>query len=254
MRYITIDGREYPAEEGKTVLDVARANGIKIPTLCYHPALTPSGSCKLCGVEVTGSSGRPVIMLSCILKAKEGLAVNTTGEKVELARRKAFRSLLQMSPQSRTIRMMADEYGVDLGPPPDGCIRCRLCVRVCREIVGASALKMEKREGTRYIVPVEGECIGCGTCVNICPTNVIGMEDRDNVRIITIRDETIGRHPLETCEGCGKRFATPKFLEHIQKRTRPHAGVKEPHQYCPTCAKLLSDRIRTAGAKGQQNP
>ena len=53
MITITIDGQAYEAEEGKTALQVARANNISIPTLCYHPALKPSGSCKLCAVEMT---------------------------------------------------------------------------------------------------------------------------------------------------------------------------------------------------------
>jgi bidirectional [NiFe] hydrogenase diaphorase subunit len=61
------------------------------------------------------------------------------------------------------------------------------------------------------VVPIPDACIGCGTCANLCPTQVIKVEDLENVRTISIRDEVIGRHPLETCEGCGKRFATPKF-------------------------------------------
>ena len=137
-------------------------------------------------------------------------------------------------------------YGVDPGPPPDGCIRCRLCIRVCKEIVGPGALKMEKREGQNFVVPIEGLCIGCGTCANICPTKVIQVDDRDNVRTILIRDEVVGRHPLERCEGCGRLYATPKFLDHVHDRTAAHhADVKAPHHYCPTCAKLFSDRIKS---------
>ncbi len=48
-------------------------------------------------------------------------------------------------------------------PPPDGCVRCHLCIRVCKEIVGAGALKMEKKDGVNFVVPMEGLCIGCGT-------------------------------------------------------------------------------------------
>jgi NADH dehydrogenase/NADH:ubiquinone oxidoreductase subunit G len=46
----TIDDHEYEAEEGLTVLQVARTHCIQIPTLCYHPSLRPSGSCRLCYV------------------------------------------------------------------------------------------------------------------------------------------------------------------------------------------------------------
>ena len=253
MVTITIDDREYQAEEGASVLEVARAHDIAIPTLCYHASLRPSGSCRLCAVEVPGrSSGRQVTMLACILKAKDGLVVKTQSEAVNRARTRAFRNLLQMAPQAESIVALAKSYGINPGPPPDGCVRCRLCVRVCKEIVGPGALKMEKRDGLNYVVPLEGLCIGCGTCANICPTDAIIIEDHKNVRTISIRNEVIGKHPLERCEGCGKQYATPKFLNHIHKRTSSHTDVKAHHNYCPTCAKLFSDRIKTFNDRSQR--
>ena len=247
MVMIKIDGKACEAKEDMTVLQVARENGIEIPTLCYHPALRPSGSCRLCSVEVAGrATGRKVAMLSCILKIKDGMEVQTDGDLVKRARKKAFQNLMHMAPQSETIAALARSYGIDPGPPADGCVRCRLCIRVCKEIVGPAALKMEKRDGTNYVVPIEGQCIGCGTCANICPTHVIRVEDKNSVRTISIRDEVIGQHPLERCEGCGKYFATPRFLNHIHDRTMDHhADVKTHHHYCPTCAKLFSDRVQS---------
>lgn len=245
MITITIDGTSYPAQEGQTALQVARENEISIPTLCYHPALKPSGSCKLCTIEMTGrTGGRKIAMLSCILKVSEGLDIRTTGPIVDAARKKAFTNLLRMAPQSERLQRMAREHGVDLGPPQDGCVRCRLCVRVCKEIVGAGALKMKKIDGVGFVVPEPDRCIGCGTCANICQTGAIRVEDRENVRTVTIRDELIGKHPLERCEGCGRWFATTRFIDFIERRTAPHPHVKETHAYCPTCAKLFSDRTR----------
>ena len=253
MVTVTIDDREYPAEEGMTMLEIARAHDIPIPTLCYHPSLRPSGSCRLCAVEAPGrSSGRPVTMLACVLKAKDGLVIKTQSEAVNRSRTRAFRKLLQMAPQAERIVALAQSFDIDPGPPPDGCVRCRLCVRVCKEIVGPGALKMEKRDGMHFVVPLEGLCIGCGTCANICPTEVIKIEDQDTVRTISIRDEVIGRHPLERCEGCGKQYATPKFLNHIHERTSSHTDVKTHHSYCPTCAKLFSDRIKTFSDRSQR--
>ncbi|MEJ2282578.1 MAG: 2Fe-2S iron-sulfur cluster-binding protein [Desulfobacterales bacterium] len=246
MPKITIDDHEFDAEDRMSVLQVARANGIQIPTLCYHPSLRPSGSCRLCAVEVPGrSTGKPITMLACILKVKDGMVVKTGGQAVKRARTRAFKNLLQMAPQSKAILELARSCGIDPGPPPDGCVRCRLCIRVCNEIVGPGALKMEKREGMNYVTPIEGLCIGCGTCANICPTDVIKVDDHDNERTISIRDEVIGKHPLERCEGCGKLYATPKFLNHIHKRTSTHTDVKTHHNYCPTCAKLFSDRVKS---------
>ncbi|KPJ79054.1 MAG: 2Fe-2S ferredoxin [Deltaproteobacteria bacterium SG8_13] len=253
MIQIRIDGRGYEAEEGKTVLEVLRDNRIHIPTLCYHPVLRPSGSCKLCAVEVSDRvADKKIALLSCILKVREGLDITTGGQLVQRARVRAFRDLLRMAPQARSIIDLAKAFDVDPGPPPDGCIRCRLCIRVCKEIVGPGALKMEKRDGQKFVVPIEGHCIGCGTCANICPTKVIVVEDRDNVRKITIRGEVIGRHPLERCEGCGRYFATPRFLDHIHHRTALHADTKIHHNYCPTCAKLFSDRIKSISDRSRK--
>jgi ferredoxin len=190
------------------------------------------------------TGGRKIAMLSCILKVSEGLDITTTGAIVDAARKKAFKDLLRIAPQSDRLRRMAREFGVDLGPPPDGCVRCRLCVRVCKEIVGAGALKMKKIDGVAFVVPEPESCIGCGTCANICPTGVIRVDDRENVRTVTIRDELIGKHPLERCEGCGRWFATTRFIDFIDRRTAPHPHVKETHAYCPNCAKLFSDRTR----------
>jgi predicted molibdopterin-dependent oxidoreductase YjgC len=246
MTTITIDDREYEVKADMTVLEAARLHHIPVPTLCYHPSLKPSGSCHLCAVEVPGrATGRKTTMLSCVLKVEQGLRIKTRGDAVTKARTRAFRNLLQMAPQSKTILDLARSYGIDPGPPADGCVRCRLCIRICKEVVGPAALKMEKRDGMNFVVPIEGRCIGCGTCANICPTNVIHVDDRENVRTISIRNEVIGRHPLERCEGCGKLFATPKFLDHIHRRTAGHTDTKEHHKYCPTCSKLFSDRIKT---------
>ncbi len=253
MVTITIDEREYEAEKDTSVLEIAKKHNIPIPTLCYHPSLRPSGSCRLCAVEVPGrSSGRQVTMLACVLKVKDGLMIKTQGEAVNRARTRAFRNMLQMAPQAKKIIELAKSYDIDPGPPPDGCVRCRLCVRVCKEIVGPGALKMEKRDGLNYVAPLEGLCIGCGTCANICPTDVIIVEDNNNVRTISIRNEVIGKHPLERCEGCGKQYATPKFLNHIHERTSSHTDVKTHHNYCPTCAKLFSDRIKTFSDRSQR--
>ncbi len=244
MVSIEIDDKVYQAEEGETILQVAKKNKIHIPTLCYHPALKPSGSCKLCAVEVLGKTGKTVTMLSCILKVKDGMQVKTTGNMVVRARRNAFRRLIAMAPQSKRLRQMAAEENIDLGAPADGCIRCRLCIRVCKEIVGAGALKMTRRDGQSMVTPVPGHCLGCGTCATLCPTHVIKIVDENGTRTISIRDEVIGRQPLKKCEGCGKWYATASFSDLIEQRTAEHPHLKEHHSYCPTCAKLFSDRLK----------
>ena len=243
---ITIDGKSYRASEDQTVLQVAKANGIPIPHLCFHPALKPIGSCKLCGVEVTSLSGKPVVMLSCILRAKPGLEVTTTGDLVQKARQKAFNTLLQMAPFSRRIREIAADFHVEVQPPPDGCIKCRLCVRVCSEVIKAGALRLEKSGDKRLIVAEPGRCIGCGTCANLCPTRIIKVTDTDTVRTVSIEDRTIGTLALERCEGCGQRYATTTFLSHVDQSTGEHPHVKKHHRFCRTCVKLMFDKAEAA--------
>jgi predicted molibdopterin-dependent oxidoreductase YjgC len=246
MISITINGKPFEAQEGEILLDRLRAYEINLPTICHHSALSrPSGICRLCVVEITLPGGSPEIRRACLTKCSDGMIVQTESVAVQAARERAVRNLLKQAPQSQRLAELAKEHGLRVEPAPDGCIRCNLCIRVCREVVKADALKMERRdEGRMYVVPVEGRCIGCGTCANICPTHVITVTDQDGVRIITIRDEVIGRHPLERCEGCGTLFATPRFLERVHERTRQHADVKTHHLYCPVCSKLFSDRVR----------
>lgn len=240
----SLDGSEFSAVQGQTVLEVARQNGIRIPTLCYHPALKPSGSCKMCAVEVQDMGGRSMTLLSCVLKVKDGMAIHTRSEAVQKARAKALKRLIQMAPQSLRLHELALQEDIALPPAPDGCIRCRLCVRVCKEIVGQEALRMEKQAGAWQVVPNEGKCIGCGTCANLCPTHVIEVMDQDQMRTISKGDVVFGQAPLERCEGCGKYYATELQVHMVEKRTEPHPQVKLHHHYCPACSKLFSDRLQ----------
>ncbi|MEW6266875.1 MAG: 2Fe-2S iron-sulfur cluster-binding protein [Thermodesulfobacteriota bacterium] len=243
---MVVDRVSIEVEAGATVIEAARRAGISVPSLCWHPALKPAGACKACAVEIVAPEG-PRVRLACLLRVREGLTVLTRSPLAQEAQTQALAELMRLAPQSRRIQELALAHGLELPSAPDGCLRCRLCVRVCGEVVGASALVMERRGGRRYVVAREDRCIGCGTCANLCPTGAIRMTDEGGIRTIAIREEIIGRHALTPCETCGRLFATHKFLARVSERAQAeHPDVKEHHHRCPTCAKLFSPRITSS--------
>ena len=156
MVKLTIDGKPVEAKEGQNLLDVAREAGIFVPALCYHPAVTSYGACRLCLVEVR-QGNRTRIVTSCCYNVREGLAVSTTSDKVVKARRGVMELLLARAPESEPLKEMAKLLGVKAGRLPTvtqsqrDCILCGLCVNVCREIIGASAISFVNRGVNRIV-------------------------------------------------------------------------------------------------------
>lgn len=181
----TINGKELQAEKGTTVLEAARAAGIKIPTLCYHKELTVYGSCRLCLVEVI-KKGWPSIQPACLYNVFDGLEVKTDTERVKKTRKVILELLLARSPDSEKLKELAREYGVTetrIKLKEDKCILCGLCVRACDEISQRRAISFAFRGGKRVVQTafgeLAGECIGCGACVHLCPTCAIEIEEAD---------------------------------------------------------------------------
>ena len=112
MVNITIDGMEFQAQRGATLLEVARENGIEIPTLCYNEALGPEGRCRLCMVEIKQGK-RTRLVTSCLYPVEEGLQVQTQTEKVLLTRKMVVELLLARCPDSEEIQELAAKMGVE---------------------------------------------------------------------------------------------------------------------------------------------
>ncbi len=61
----------------------------------------------------------------------------------------------------------------------DKCILCGLCVRVCEEVMGKSAIGLINRGFNTLVEPElsknlkNTDCIGCGQCVTLCPTGAL---------------------------------------------------------------------------------
>ena len=56
MIHVTIDGIKIEAKENQTILQAAKENGIRIPTLCFLEGVNEIGSCRICVVEVEGKA------------------------------------------------------------------------------------------------------------------------------------------------------------------------------------------------------
>ncbi len=88
---ITIDGIECTGKSGETILDIARENGIYIPTLCHHESVALYGACGLCLVE---GEGLPKLMRACSTYPADGWVLHTDSERVLRARKVALELLM----------------------------------------------------------------------------------------------------------------------------------------------------------------
>jgi formate dehydrogenase major subunit len=84
---IILNGNHLKANKGDYILDVAKQNNIKIPTLCNDPRLEPFSSCFVCVVEVEGMNG---LQTACSTKVMEGMKIITDNEKVVKSRKSAL--------------------------------------------------------------------------------------------------------------------------------------------------------------------
>jgi len=176
MVALTINGQSVEVEEGTKLLRAIEKVGIKVPTLCDHKALSPYGACRLCVVEV-GTRGRSAgFQASCSYPAQEGLTVSTDTERVRRARKITAELLLARCPESETIQRIAADLGVKeprIQKKHDDCVYCGLCVRMCAERMGRSAVGFSGRGPRKKLEPPFGKhnemCWACGACNYICP-------------------------------------------------------------------------------------
>ncbi len=88
---LIIDGKECPGQAGETILDVAKRNGIEIPTLCYDDRVEIYGACGICAVEVEGN---PKMVKACATMIAPDMVVNTRTERVLESRKTNLELLL----------------------------------------------------------------------------------------------------------------------------------------------------------------
>ncbi|MBR5468278.1 MAG: FAD-dependent oxidoreductase [Firmicutes bacterium] len=88
---LNINGIEVTGFPGQTVLEVARENGIDIPTLCYDERVKVYGACGLCVVEMEDS---PKLFRACATAIAEGMVIKTNTPKVKESRKIALELLM----------------------------------------------------------------------------------------------------------------------------------------------------------------
>ncbi len=167
MITLTIDGKEIKAKDGESVLNIARANGIFIPALCYLTRCSPTLACRLCLVE---SGGKQIY--ACNAKVKDGMEVKTTTPTIEKERRaimevydvnhplqcgvcdqsgecelqnySLYQKVDSQSYAVRDVHRPTAHWGV-MNYDPGLCIVCEKCVTVCKDMIGSNALSTVKR-------------------------------------------------------------------------------------------------------------
>jgi formate dehydrogenase major subunit len=235
---LTIDGKNVEASAGQTILDCANENGIFIPTLCNHPALSPIGACRMCLVEIKGQRN---LQTSCTFPVTAGMEIQTDSKAVIDARklvldmifseRNHFCPYCEMSGNCE-LQDLGYRYRVDHWVFPtytkafpldathkyylmehNRCVLCERCIRACDELVANHTLGLRQR-GSESMVHADGNiplgestCISCGTCTQVCPTGALFYK-----RSAFMGKDSVTKQVKSTCNqcsiGCGTEVVT----------------------------------------------
>ena len=205
VKTLTINGEQYSAQEGESLLQVARQHGINIPTLCHLEGLSQVGACRLCLVQVEGI---PKLLPACTTKVEEGMVVHTENDKLKKYRRMILAllasegnhvcavcvannhcELQNLSYEAGLVRVRypylfpkktLDATHKDYVMDRNRCVLCTRCVRVCDEVEGAHVWDVAGRGIDCEIVTgldaswgSRDTCTSCGKCVMVCPTGAL---------------------------------------------------------------------------------
>ena len=197
MSTITVDGHPAEFEAGATLLEVVRAAGGAVPTLCFDDRQAPFGACRVCLVRADDA-----VVPACTTQCREGMAIDTTDERVERIARGVVELVLSELPRppaphtelagvarqlgageprwrGETHESRHDTEHPYLALRHELCISCGRCVRACDEVQGTFALTATGRGFEANVAAGldhgfrESACVSCGACADTCPTDAI---------------------------------------------------------------------------------
>ncbi len=221
MPTFEIDGKKITVEQGRTVLEAARDNGIEIPYFCFHESFKSGGLCRMCLVEI---EKMPKLQTSCTTVVTEGMVVKTTTDRVKQARSAILEFILTNHPLDcpdcdQAGECVLQEYSHKYGPDrsafrepkelrehiqlsehiaydPERCIMCERCVRYYRDVVGSEELAVMQRGSHSEIATFPGRQLDygyIGNIADICPVGALTTKNfRFKERVYNLRaTETI---------------------------------------------------------------
>jgi len=253
---VNIDGTAVEVEAEATILDAAKKAGIWIPTLCYNPSLSPLATCRLCMVELDRGEWKQLVT-ACNYPVRRDLVVSVSSEKAVRARRGVMELLLARAPECEQLKQLAERMGVTGTAYPKvtesqrNCILCGLCVSVCEEAIGRSAISFAGRGVDRVVTTpfrlASEDCIACGACAAVCPVGTIQVrihQDSGEAEISPFKS----RAKLLVCESCGARLVTEPAAKQVSDIIKiDWDEFRERARLCPQCRRKRSAEALAVG-------
>lgn len=228
MITITIDGKEIQTEPSKTIIEAAFENGVYIPHFCWHPALSISGNCRMCLVEI---EKMPKQVIACSTRCMDGMVVHVNSEKAIEAREAVMEFILINHPldcpicdeagecklqeyayrysvgesrfdEEKVHKRKRDQLGPNVMFDAERCISCSRCIRFCEDIVGYPQLTFVERGDHVTIETFPGKQLDNPYAMNvidICPVGALTSVDfRFKSRVWDLSDTP------SVCAGCAR--------------------------------------------------
>jgi len=201
---VTLNGIPVTGSKNMSILDLARENGIDIPTLCYMEGMSPTGSCRMCVVEVKGAR---TLVASCHTPIQEGMDIQTHSPKVLKARSTIIELLLAnhtdnclMCDKANICDLRKIASDLEIGVPRfkgerhfhpiddelpniirdlSKCILCRRCIRICREKKNKDVFAIANRGFSSAVISDPEQDVDESIyeeCVEVCPVGALSMK------------------------------------------------------------------------------